>query len=266
MKHLPNTLTLANLFCGCLAIVFILNAPVFLNTVTGEDYYPVMGLEQIYWGAILIGLAALFDVFDGLTARLLNVESAIGKDLDSLADVVSFGVAPAMILYKLLWFSYMREPGALDTPVIVIAPAFLIPCFGALRLARYNQNSSGQKLYFSGMPIPAAGLVIASLPLMQWFPSRLNTSFVLNNRWVLYGIILVICYLMVSKIKFLKWKAPGKGIAAWWPQMLIALVLLAGFPYLKFAIVPLAFVVYIILSLLFPYRRFELSAPEAIGK
>lgn len=256
MKHLPNTLTLANLFCGCLAIVFILNAPVFLNTVTGEDYYPVMGLEQIYWGAILIAFAALFDVFDGLAARLLNLESAIGKDLDSLADVISFGVAPAMIMYKLLWYSYMREPGALDTPVIVVAPAFLIPCFGALRLARYNQNAD-QKHYFSGMPIPAAGLLVASLPLMQWFPTKLDTAFVLNNRWVLYIVIFLVCYLMVSKIKFLKWKAAGKGIGAWWPQCLLAILLLAGYPFLKFAIVPLAFIAYVFLSLVYPYSKYS---------
>lgn len=257
MKHLPNTLTLANLFCGCLAVVFILNAPVFLNTVTGEDYYPVMGLEQIYWGGILIALAALFDVFDGLAARLLNLESPIGKDLDSLADVVSFGVAPAMIMYKLLWYSYMREPGALDTPLIVVAPAFLIPCFGALRLAKYNQTAALQKQYFSGMPVPAVGLLIASLPLTQWFPSKVDTSFVLQNRWALYGIIILVCYLMVSKIKFLKWKAPGKGIMAWWPQLLLVVLLLVGYLFLKFAIIPLIFIVYILLSLIFPYSKYQ---------
>ncbi len=105
MKHLPNICTLANLFFGCTAITFILNAPAFLNTITGEDYFPVLGMEQMYYGSLFIALAALMDVLDGFAARSLKVHSLIGKDLDSLADVVSFGVAPSMILFKLLWFA-----------------------------------------------------------------------------------------------------------------------------------------------------------------
>jgi CDP-diacylglycerol--serine O-phosphatidyltransferase len=255
MKHLPNTLTLANLFFGCIAIAFILNAPAFLDTVTGETYYPVMGMAQIYWGSVFIGLAALMDVLDGLTARLLKVSSPLGKDLDSLADIVSFGVAPAMILFKFLWWSYMSEPGALETSMLVTAPAFLIPCFGALRLARYNQTATAQKNYFSGMPIPAAGLLVAALPLMIWFPSAWDITPLLKNRWMLYLLIALLCYFMVSNIKFLKWKASGKGIAAWWPQMLFLLVIVVGFPFLKFGVVPLAFVLNVLLSIIYPQSK-----------
>lgn len=255
MKHLPNLLTLANLFFGCVAITFILDAPAFLTTVTGESYTPVLGLPQLYWGSIFIGIAALCDVFDGLTARVLGVESAIGKDLDSLADVISFGVAPAMIMYKLLWYSYMSEPGALDTSLWVTAPAILLPCFGALRLARYNQTASEQKKYFSGLPIPAMGLLIASFPLMTWYPTIVDGSFIFQNRWLLYAIIIILCFLMVSKMKFLKWKAVGSGISAWWPQIVLALALVIGFIFLKFAAIPLVFVLYLILSLVYPYPK-----------
>lgn len=256
MKHLPNICTLANLFFGCIAIAFILNAPSFLTAI-GEDYQPVLGLEQMYWGSIFIALAALMDVIDGFAARSLNVSSLIGRDLDSLADVVSFGVAPSMILFKLLWFAYMSEPGALDAPLLATTPAFLIACFGALRLARFNQTSAQQRDYFAGMPIPATGLIIASLPLISWYPSGYNFNAIMTNKWFLYGLIIALCLIMVSKIKFLKWKAAGKGMAAWWPQILMLVMIIAGAPFLKFAIIPLVFLVYIICSLLYKY-----PAPE----
>lgn len=222
-------------------------------TLSGEDYQPVLGLEQMYWGSLFIALAAIMDVFDGFAARSLKVSSMIGRDLDSLADVVSFGVAPSMILFKLLWFAYMAEPGALDAPLLATTPAFLIACFGALRLARFNQTSTQQKDYFAGMPIPAVGLIIASLPLISWYPTRFNFNAILTNKWFLYGLIITLCLLMVSKIKFLKWKAPGKGAAAWWPQILMLAVFAGGVFFLKFAVIPLVFIVYIICSLVYKY-------------
>lgn len=260
MKHLPNICTLANLFFGCIAIAFILNAPSFITTVNEEEFRPVLGLEQMYWGSMFIALAALMDVFDGFAARSLKVHSLIGKDLDSLADVVSFGVAPSMILFKLLWLAYMSEPGALDTPLLATTPAFLMACFGALRLARFNQTSSMQQDYFSGMPIPAAGLFVASLPLIKWYPTALNVDSLLMNKWFLYLLVALLCFLMVSKIKFLKWKAAGKGIAAWWPQIIMLIALVAGWPFLKFITVPLVFILYILLSLVYRYPE---PLPEA---
>lgn len=249
MKQIPNLITLSNLFFGCVAITFILTAPTYLTTVNGEDYAPVMAPVQLYWGSFFIALAAIMDMFDGLAARLLKVESALGRELDSLADVVSFGVAPGMILFKLLWMIYMSEPGAMDTSMWITAPAFLIPCFGALRLAKYNLSSAEQKAYFVGLPIPAVGLFIAALPLVLWLPASLDISSLFINRWVLYGIIIVLCYLMNSKVRFFKWTPDGKGLAAWTPQMLLALTIIIGFPFLKFGVVPVAFVLYILLSL-----------------
>ena len=250
MKHIPNICTLANLLFGCIAITFILDAPAILQTTTGQEFYPVLGLEQLYWGSLFIGLAALMDVLDGFLARALTSFSPLGKDLDSLADLVSFGVAPSMIMYKFLWFAYMKEPGALSTPLIVLVPAFFIACFGALRLARFNQTHSEQKHYFIGMPIPAVGILVASLPLMYWFPSGYNLDFLLENRWLLYLLTGLLCYLMVSHIRFFKWQPAGKGIGSWWPHLLIALVILIGAPLLRFAIIPIAFLVYVLLSLL----------------
>jgi len=253
MKHLPNICTLANLFFGCIAIAFILDAPSHLSTTNGEVFYPILGMEQMYVGSLFIALAALMDVLDGFMARALKVSSNLGKDLDSLADVVSFGVAPSMILYKLLWYSYMAQPGALDAPLWATTPAFLIACFGAFRLARFNQTSAQQKQYFSGMPIPATGLIVASLPLIQWYSGKHDFSRILTNKWFLYALIASLCFLMVSKVKFLKWKAPGNGIAAWWPQILILAALLIGAPFLNFAIIPVAFVIYLVCSVVYRY-------------
>ena len=256
MKHLPNICTLANLFFGCIAIAFILNAPSFITTVNEEEFRPVLGLEQMYWGSMFIALAALMDVFDGFAARSLKVHSPIGKDLDSLADLVSFGVAPSMILFKLLWLAYMSEPGALDAPLLATTPAFFLACFGALRLARFNQTSSAQQDYFSGMPIPAAGLFIAALPLIKWYPSALNVDGLLMNKWFLYLLIALLSFLMVSKVKFLKWKAAGKGVAAWWPQIILLIALFAGWPFLKFITIPLIFILYTLLSLIYRHPTY----------
>lgn len=257
MKHLPNICTLANLFFGCVAIAFILDSPTFLTTINNEDFRPVLGSEQMYLGSLFIALAALMDVLDGFVARALNVSSNLGKDLDSLADVVSFGVAPSMILYKLLWLAYMSEPGALDAPLLATTPAFLIACFGAFRLARFNQTSTQQKQYFSGMPIPATGLIVASLPLIQWYSGKQDFSHILTNKWFLYALIAILSFLMVSKVKFLKWKAPGSGIGAWWPQILMLVAVVVGAPFLNFAVVPLVFVIYLICSLVYRYPTLE---------
>lgn len=248
MKHLPNLLTLSNLLFGCIAISYILSSSSYLNTVTGEDFSPVLGVEQLYMGSIFIALAAVMDVLDGLAARLLGVHSSLGRDLDSLADLVSFGVAPSMILFKLLWLSYMAEPGALDTPLIVMVPAFFIAVFAAIRLAIFNQTSQQQTSHFIGMPVPAVGILIASFPLIAWF-NPLGVGAYLINRWVLYLIIILVCYLMVSKVRFFKWKGSGKSIYSWWPQILMAVIIVFGIPFLSFAIIPVAFLVYVLISL-----------------
>lgn len=243
MKHLPNLLTLANLFCGCIAIAFILNSQPFLSGFNGMEYW-VIGTEQAYLGAIFIGIAAICDLLDGLAARALKVFSPIGKDLDSLADIVSFGVAPGMILFKMLWASYMTDPNALDVDMLAMAPAFLIPCFAALRLARYNITANVQKSHFIGMPSPAAGLFIATFPLVNWY-NPMGIGMILQNTWVIYTIIAVLCWLMTSKISFFK-LMPFK-----WPQIVLIAVSAAAIPFLQVAALPLAFILYILLSFIY---------------
>jgi len=246
MKHIPNFLTICNLICGCLAIVSVLSAPSYLNTVNFETFYPVIGVNQMVWGSVFIGIAALFDMLDGMAARVLNAHSYIGKDLDSLADVVSFGVAPSMIMYQLLWSAYMAEPGAMDMPMLVYVPAFALAAFAALRLARFNQTNTDQRFYFKGMPVPATGILVASLPLMMIFEP--SFSGFLSNRWALYGIVAILCYFMVSNHKFLKWKSSGSGLKAWWPQILIAVTFGVAYVFVGIVAVLVAFVVYVLLA------------------
>jgi CDP-diacylglycerol---serine O-phosphatidyltransferase len=248
MKHLPNILTLANLFSGCIAIAFILSSQPYLISINGDTPYWVTGTEQAYWGAIFIGIAGVFDVLDGLVARSLKLFSPIGKDLDSLADVVSFGVAPSMILFKMLWAANIAQPNAMEVSMWAMSPAFLVACFGALRLARFNVMSTSTSS-FTGMPIPGIGILIASFPLINLYVPGIGIYF--KNVWVLYGIIALACWLMVSKLTFFK-LMPGKwNMAQLWPRVALIVAALALFPLISFAAIPALFLIYIVLSMVY---------------
>lgn len=254
MRHLPNLLTLANLFFGCCAIALTLSAQNF--SVLGFAGDPLMAtevpaVEQPYLGSLFIVLAAICDALDGAAARALKVHSPIGADLDSLADVVSFGVAPAMMLYKMLWAAAARQPDALDVSLWSTFPAFLIAVFAALRLARFNVSAPRYGGAFEGMPTPAVGLFVASLPVVQWY-NPLGLGPWLLNRWLLLSIIVVLCWAMVSRVRFLKGLPASWKPAQAWPQLLLVVVGLALIPLLGWAAAPATFLLYILLSLIAP--------------
>lgn len=168
-RNLPNFLTCCNLICGCFGIVFVLE---------GRDIP----------AAYMVWLACLFDFFDGFTARMLKVNSNIGKELDSLADMVSFGVLPSLVMYKLI-------SASTDSSFLPYA-GFAIAVFSALRLAIFNVDET-QRDSFRGLNTPANSLFITSLPLLyndvgKW----------LYNAWVLVAITLVFSLLLVSRIDF----------------------------------------------------------------
>ncbi len=257
MKHLPNILTLGNLFCGCLAIAYILTAQPYVYRNLGDGSLQwIMGTEQFYLGSIFIGIAAIFDMLDGFVARALKLFSPIGKDLDSLADMVSFGVAPSMIMFKCLWDATMQEKNAFDASMLNMAPAFLIACFAALRLAKFNITASTQKAYFRGMPTPAVGLLIGSFPLFIWNNSSPLVQ-VLHNKWALYALIGLLCFFMVSEIKFFKFMPSKFKLAYFWPQLVIIVGTAAAIPFLKAAALLVAFVLYVLLSLVYKYPTEE---------
>lgn len=251
MKQIPNIFTLLNLFFGCIAIVFTLQTQSVLINVN-EDFSSSFNLpEQLTYAAVFIFIAAIIDFLDGFVARLFNASSEMGKQLDSLADVVSFGVAPSMILYQLLRFSYMQGEDGLNTSVILLFPAFLVACAGAYRLARFNIDNS-QSLGFTGVPIPAAGILIASIPLsLHYGSSFVNVYELFINKWVLYGIIIFVSLLMISKLPMMALKFKNLSLKNNLSKFIIIFFSIIAALILHWLAVPVIFIAYIILSLAF---------------
>ena len=249
MKNIPNFFTLLNLFFGCLAIVFTLQNGIMITIdANGTEllYIP----EKIWMASLFIGIAAVVDFLDGFVARLFNASSEMGKQLDSLADVVSFGVAPAMIIYQFLRLSFAQQEGGVDVSLLWLMPVFLLPCAAALRLARFNLDTS-QSLYFKGMPVPAAGIFVASLPLIYWNVNEDGIRNLLLNNWVLYCIILLLSWLMVSTLPLMALKFKDFSIKNNWPKFLLVAIAIISFILLKWLAIPLTVMAYVILSLLF---------------
>lgn len=253
MKNVPNYFTLLNLVCGCIAIVFCLQNGIMITVdSTGTEllYIP----ERIWLASLFIGIAAVVDFLDGFVARLFHAESGMGKQLDSLADVVSFGVAPGMILYQFLRLAFAQDTGAVDGGWVWLLPAFILPCAAAWRLARFNiETASGD--HFSGMPVPAAGIFVASLPLIYW---NVNEPWVLDlvlNRWFLYGIVFLLSVLMVSRWPLMNFKFTHYGVRDNWPRYLVLLLSIFLFLFFGWLAIPLAIIAYVLLSLLFKPRH-----------
>ena len=229
-KHLPNAVTCLNLLCGCLALT---------NIFTGK-------LEI---GAYFVAVAAFADFLDGLVARALRVSSAIGKDLDSLADMVSFGVVPGAIFFALLQRSV--ESGGLPDWVPYIG--FLVSIFSALRLAKFN-NDTRQTTSFIGLPTPACTLVVASLPLILAY-DQYGLSGLILNPWLLLGLTVLLSGLLVAelplfalKFKNLRWADNRRRFSF----VLVAAGLLL---VLQAAAVPVVVLLYVLFSVPKPVNR-----------
>jgi CDP-diacylglycerol--serine O-phosphatidyltransferase len=174
----------------------------------------------------------------------------MGKQLDSLSDVVSFGVAPSVILYQLLRVSLIKEETGLETSILWLFPAFIVACAGAYRLARFNIDTS-QAYGFKGVPIPAAGLLIASFPLILHFGNSLvDVGEWLTNKWVLYVVILLISWLMVSTLPLMALKFKDYTLKNNLPKVILLVIAVLAALLLKWLAVPVVFIAYIILSLL----------------
>jgi len=255
MKIIPNLFTLLNLFFGCLALILILqNGIIALDNTDGSGQQLIGMPENTALASIFIGLAALVDFLDGLVARLFKATSPLGKELDSLADVVSFGVAPGMILYQLLRLSFAQQTDGLDVSAVWLLPALLIPCAAAYRLARFNIDSS-QEYGFKGVPTPAAGLLIASLPLIRWYTSSRLVEMALLNKWVLYGLILIVGYLMVSNLPLMAMKFNNSSLRSNMPKIILLVLAIVAAIFLQWLAVPVVFLFYIIVSLAFKNKE-----------
>ncbi|MDE3236939.1 MAG: CDP-alcohol phosphatidyltransferase family protein [Bacteroidota bacterium] len=249
MKQIPNIFTLLNLFFGCIAIMVTLQTGLTVSIdPTGQQTVEIP--EKIYWASVCIGIAALIDFLDGFVARALKASSEMGKQLDSLADVVSFGVAPGMILFEFLRRSYASQVNGLDVGIVWLLPAFILPCAGAYRLARFNIDTT-QSHGFKGVPIPAAGLLIASIPLIYWFSRDAWVIELMINKWFLYGTIIVVSYLMVSTLPMLALKFTQPSLQQFLPFILVVVVALVSAFFFGWLAVPVSFVAYVGLSLAF---------------
>jgi CDP-diacylglycerol---serine O-phosphatidyltransferase len=171
-NNFANALTCANLFCGCLAI-----------------NYASIGLFNYVF--VLVILAGVFDFFDGFAARALKSDSNIGKDLDSLADMVTFGVVPAYCLYKIMDYNQEYQSTTLHEALLDVAPmAFLIALFSAIRLAIFN-NDIRQTTGFIGVPTPANSLFIVALASLYNDTSSIVYLY-LHSNYVIVGLV-VLC-------------------------------------------------------------------------
>ena len=242
-KHIPNALTCLNLLCGCLALTFIFNP----------------GLHNLVVGAYFVGLAAVADFLDGLVARALRVSSPIGKDLDSLADIVSFGVVPGAMLFQLIISALgLSEPAAAPLASgLQYLPfaAFTITIFSALRLAKFN-NDTRQTNSFIGLPTPASTLVVASLPLILAANAGEPTTAtgLVLNPWVLLGLTLLLSGLLVAELPLFALKFKNFGLVGNRQRYLFLLLAAALGLWLHAAAVPLMVLLYVGLSMVGPRR------------
>ena len=248
MKQIPNIFTLLNLFFGCMAIVFALQTNSVIIYVNDQFNSSFNIPEKLTWAAVCICIAAVIDFLDGFVARLLKATSSIGKQLDSLSDVVSFGVAPGAILYQLLRLSFATEENGLNVSIIWLVPAFIISCAAAYRLAKFNLDET-QTFYFKGVPVPAIGLLVASFPLILHFNTIAGINNLLINKWFLYALILVLSYLMVSNIRMLSLKFPDFTFKNNVPKFTLLIIAIVTAIFLQWIAVPVVFIFYIILSL-----------------
>jgi len=229
--NLPNILTLINLLSGCMAVVFAFNYQIELVPY-----------------CVLISLVA--DFLDGFAARLVKNPTDIGKQLDSLADVVSFGLVPGAILFQLLSQSYESSNAASSTVMLYLfsAPAFLITLFAALRLAKFNVDTR-QTDSFLGLATPAATVFVVGF-LLLIHNNFFGLSTALLNSWVIYAIVIVISGLMVSEIPMFAFKFKSfawKGNEIIYLFIILSAVLLAT---LKFAAISLIIILYVVVSII----------------
>ncbi len=219
-KHIPNFITCLNLLSGCIAIVFAFKG-------------------ALQTSALFILLSALFDFMDGMMARLLKAYSPLGKELDSLADVISFGLVPGVIVYQILLQSGLNESLAFT--------AFIIPVFSALRLAKFNIDER-QSDRFIGLPTPANALFFGSIPFIlegETYISRL-----LANPVILIILTVIMSILLIAELPLFSLKIKRLSWSEYRIQFIFLILSAICILIFKFVAVPAIILLYLILSLI----------------
>jgi CDP-diacylglycerol--serine O-phosphatidyltransferase len=227
-KHIPNIITLINLFCGCVAVVFV-----------SEQNY-----EMAFY---MVCLGIFFDFFDGFFARLFKVSSPLGLQLDSLADMVTSGVVPGYVMYSL--FVKSANPHDVIASAIIPFLGFIVTLGSCYRLANFNIDTR-QTDSFIGLPTPANALFILSLPLVIEYSDSLVLFEILTNHWVLLAIVLCSAYILNAEIplfalKIKKFTFKDNVLQIVFLAISIVLLLL-----LQFGAVPVIIIFYVLLSVI----------------
>jgi CDP-diacylglycerol--serine O-phosphatidyltransferase len=214
---IPSLLTIINLSCGVVAL--LLNHPIYSQ--------------------ILIFVAMIFDYFDGKAARLLKAESEFGKQLDSLSDMVTFGIAPAFFYFKIIN----------NNNILTYFAISLIPICSAIRLAKFN-ISNNQKKYFIGLPTPANAFFFSSLVLINSIYEKSIYNYIFNNYFALISLPVIFSILMVLPLKMLSAKYLPKGRFNYFIMLIFIIVLLISLIIFKLQILPVIIIVYILISII----------------
>ena len=227
-KHIPNLITLGNLFCGTIATIFAVQS-------------------EFKSAALFVVLGIVLDFFDGFAARLLKVSGELGKQLDSLADMVTSGVVPGIIMYNLLDNSSFAIPSLKYFGLLLILGA----CY---RLAKFNIDTR-QSDSFIGLPTPAMSLFIISLPLIQEYTTFEFIQHLISNYYFLIAITLLLTYLMNAELPLFSLKFKNynfKNNVMKYFFLIASLILLLT---LKYIAIPLVILLYVALSMISNYGK-----------
>lgn len=224
-RLIPNLFTMLNLFCGCVALVMASN----------EDYY---------WAFWLVCLGIFFDFFDGFFARKFNVAGPLGVQLDSLADMITSGVVPAYVVFKM-----MSNAVSFGTDSYFPYLGFIIALGACYRLAKFNIDTR-QSDSFIGLPTPANSLFFTSLPLINLSLYDDNFSGMIYNKWVLVFLVFLSAYVMNAEIPLFSLKIKNFSFAKYKLQVFFLALCVVLFALLSVYAVPLIIILYVLLSVI----------------
>ena len=236
-KHIPNLITLGNLFCGTIATIYAVQA------------------DFVFAGLFVI-LGILFDFFDGFAARLFQVSGELGKQLDSLADMVTSGVVPGIIMLKLIEVNTINASNSFfDNSILGISLVGLVLTLGACyRLAKFNIDTR-QSDFFIGLPTPAMSLFVISLPLIQQYS---NIEFALNlitNNYFLIAITILLTYLMNAQLPLFSLKFKDYSVKSNLIKYVFLIASLLMIIFLQYISIPLIIIVYVVLSVISNFSK-----------
>ncbi len=241
-KHIPNLLTLLNLFSGCIALAFVFAAGFFSKDNLHHEYFE--------WAMFFVGLGIFFDFFDGFFARMFHVSGPLGVQLDSLADMVTSGVVPGATMFFLFFRANnlgIEDISLYNTKFLACFLGFIITLGSCFRLAKFNIDTR-QTDSFIGLPTPANALFILSLPLVRDSESLIAFE-LLINPYVLMFITLLSAYVMNAEIPLFSLKIKKFSLRENGLQLAFLLVSLILILLFKFTGIPLVIIFYVLLSM-----------------